>query len=72
MTIRQYGTTLFGEKTPAHHPPSAPGTIARRGHRAGQITRHAGDPPTFFDGAAHVIAGILQGRRGHQRRKACQ
>ena len=29
MTIRQYGTTLFGEnESPAHHPPSVFGTIA--------------------------------------------
>jgi NTE family protein len=73
MTIRQYGTTLFGEnESPAerlrHHRQC-------RGHRAGQDhpephgRRSSGH---FSDAEARPCraAGILQGRRGHQRRES--
>jgi len=64
MTIRQYGTTLFGEnESPAHHPPSVFGTIASAVDIVqDRITRSrmAGDPPDIFLTPRLAHVGLLE------------
>ena len=64
MTIRQYGTTLFGEnESPAHHPPSVFGTIASAVDIVqDRITRSrmAGDPPDIFLTLRLAHVGLLE------------